>query len=110
MLGNIYFQVVLRKRTISVSFLLKNMGFLIKNLPLAKRKAEFHFQKAIQGATEIGAIGIEGLSYLNLGLLYKIKGIKKEAKECLGTAIKLFERCEATIYLQQAKEALASLE
>jgi hypothetical protein len=50
-----------------------------------------------------------GQTYLDLGLLYKIKGKKDQAKKCLSEATELLERCEAEVFLRQAKDALASL-
>ena len=48
-------------------------------------------------------------SYHSLGLLHTAKKQTDQAKECLSKAIELFKQCEAEVYLQQAKEALASL-
>jgi len=63
----------------------------------------------IETAKEIGARGILGQAYLDLGLLHKAKGKKDKAKECISTAIGCFEQCEADVFLKQAKEAIASL-
>jgi hypothetical protein len=51
-----------------------------------------------------------GMAYHSLGLLHSVKGEKARARECLSTAIELFEQCELETYLKQAQEALASLE
>ena len=87
----------------------KNIGFLLKNIPFAAKKAENHFQKAIKLAQEIGAKGILGQVTLDLGLLHKIKGRTEEARKCITDAIHLFEECEADVFLKRAKEELASL-
>jgi hypothetical protein len=34
---------------------------------------------------------------------------RTQARECISEAIKVFEQCEAEIFLKQAKEALVSL-
>ena len=47
---------------------------------------------------------------MDLGLLHKEKKRSDQARECISEAIKIFEECEAEVYLQQAKETLASLE
>jgi len=91
------------------SFLVKNIGFLIKNLPFAHKKAEEHFTIAIKTAREIGAKSILGQAYLELGQLHKAKGKTENARECITNAIDAFEKCEADVFLKQAKEALASL-
>jgi len=109
MLGKIYLQI-LEGPSPSLSIVIKNIGFLIKNVPFAGRKAEYHLKKAIEAAKEIGAKGVLGQAYLDLGLLHKIKRRNEKARECISEAIKIFEQCEAEVYFKQAKEALASLE
>jgi tetratricopeptide (TPR) repeat protein len=91
------------------SFLVKNIGFLIKTMPFAFKKAEEHFNEAIKVAKEIGAKSILGQAYLDLGRLYKAKGKIEKARESLSNAIETFEKCEADVYLKQAREALAAL-
>ena len=89
---------------------MRNIGFLIKNVPSAAKKAEFHFNKAIEVAMEIGAKAILGQVFLDLGLLHKAKKKTDKARKCISKAIEILEACEAIVYLKQAKEALASLE
>ena len=87
----------------------KNIGFLIQNVPFAGRRAEAHFTRAIEVAKEIGAKSTMGMAYLDLGLLYRMKGKTERAKKSLSQAIQIFEQSEAEGFLKQAKEALASL-
>ncbi len=82
---------------------------MIRSIPFAAKKAEDHFNRAIEIAREIGAKGTLGQAYLDLGLLHRAKGKKDKARECIRTAIEVFEQCEAEAYLKQAKEALQSL-
>jgi len=109
-LGKVYSQIVEGSGPISLSTMAKNIGFLIKNVPFASKKAEEHFNRAIEVAKEIGAKGTMGMAYLDLGLLYRMKGKTEQAQKSLSEAIQLFEQCEAEGFLKQAKEALASLE
>ena len=46
----------------SLSIMAKNIGFLVKNVPFAAKKAEEHFNKAIELLKEIGAKGFLGSS------------------------------------------------
>jgi class 3 adenylate cyclase/tetratricopeptide (TPR) repeat protein len=108
-LGRIYKQIAEGAGPISPVIIAKNIGFLVKNVPFAAKKAENHFQKAIEMAQEIGAKGLLGQVTLDLGLLHKIKGKTDEARKCISEAIQLFEECEADVFLKQAKEALAAL-
>ena len=109
-LGQVYLQILPVGAKISLSTIAKNPGFFIKNIPFAGKKAEGHFQKAIDVAREIGAKGILAQAHLDLGLLHKAKGRSDRARDCFSKAIKLFEQCEAEVYLKQAKEVLGFLQ
>jgi class 3 adenylate cyclase/tetratricopeptide (TPR) repeat protein len=92
------------------SILAKNIGFLAKNVPFAGKKAEEHFNKAIEILREVGANGFLGPAYLDLGLLYKARKRTDQARECISEAINIFKECEAEVYLKQANETLESLQ
>jgi len=110
MLGRVYSQIAQGGGgEKSFSFLLKNIGFLIKTVPFAARKAEGYFHTAIETAKEIGAKSVLGQAYLDLGKLHKAKGRLADARTCISHAVQSFEECEADVYLKQAREALASL-
>ena len=108
-LGTVYLQIVQGEGELSLSTMFKNIGFMVKNVPFAGKKAEDHFNKAIEVAKEIGAKALQGLACLNLGLLHKAKKRTEQARKCMTEAVQLFEQCEAETSLKQAKEALASL-
>ena len=110
MLGRFYLQIVQRAGPMSLSLIAQNIGFLIKNVPFADKKAEGNFNHAIKVAKEIGAKGILGQAFLYLGLLHKRKKKTDKARECISMAVQVFEKCQADVYLKQAKEALASIE
>jgi class 3 adenylate cyclase/tetratricopeptide (TPR) repeat protein len=93
----------------SLSLLLKNAGFLVKTLPHAHKIAEKHFNLAINTALDIGAKRALGQAYLELGGLHKDKGRMEEARECTLKAIDVFEKCEADVFLEEAREQLSSL-
>ena len=109
LLGKVYFQIVAGEEKISLLTMAKNIGFVVKNVPFAAKHAEAHFNQAISTAIEIGARGVEGQALLDLGRLHKVKGRKEKARECFTKAIKIFEECEAEVFLQQASEALGGL-
>ncbi|MGV7222898.1 MAG: adenylate/guanylate cyclase domain-containing protein [Nitrospinales bacterium] len=109
-LGKIYFQIVEGSSSISPLSIAKNIGFLVKNVPFADKKADVHFNRAIEIALEIGAKSVLGTAFLDWGLLHKAKKRKVQAKECISKAIEIFEQCEADLYLKQANEALESLQ
>jgi tetratricopeptide (TPR) repeat protein len=107
-LGKVYSQIATGP-TPAFSIMAKNIGFLVKNVPFAGKKAEEHFNKTIELAKEIGAKGLLGTTYLDLGLLHKARKRTDQASQCISKAIQIFEECEAEVYLAQAKEALVSL-
>jgi tetratricopeptide (TPR) repeat protein len=92
-----------------LSFYAKNIGFLIKTVPFAYQKAEEHLTTAIQTSKEIGAKGLLGQASLEMGRLHQAKGRTDEARKYMFEAVGLFEECEADVYLNQAREALAAL-
>ena len=109
-LGTFYLQIVLRNDEFSLPIKIKNIAFLVKHIPFSSKKAEAHFNLAIETAEEVGASGLLAQAYHGLGLLHKAKKRTNEAKECMLKAVALFEQCEAEVFLQEAKEALAALE
>ena len=93
----------------SLSIMAKNIGFLVKNVPFAGKKAEEHFNKAIELFQEIGAKSFLGQTYLSLGLLYKASKRTDQARQCILKAINIFQECESEVYIKQANEVLDSL-
>jgi class 3 adenylate cyclase/tetratricopeptide (TPR) repeat protein len=76
----------------------------------AFKKAEEHFNKAMEVSREIGAKGVLGQAYLSLGLLQKGMEKADQAREFLTNAIDIFEELDVELFIKQAKEALASIE
>jgi hypothetical protein len=92
-----------------LSAILKNIGFILKNVPAAKKKAEAHFLNSIEIAGRYGYKGVLGKSHYDLGLLFKLKGETDKAKQCMSEAIRVFEQCESVTFLKLAREELAAL-
>jgi class 3 adenylate cyclase/tetratricopeptide (TPR) repeat protein len=108
-LGTIYLQVYQGAGDKRFSFLVRNLGFLLKNVPSAGKNAERHLTNAIQVARQTGAQGFLGQPCLQLGLLYKLKGQKEKAKEFLEEATRAFEDCQSAASLHRAQELLQSM-
>ena len=106
-LGFIYSQIATGPKP-TLSTVAKNIGFLVKNIPQAARKAEEHFKKAIKLSEEIGAYNFLGSACLNLGLYYSERKKPDLAQKYLAEAIKVFESSGADSLLKQAQDALAS--
>jgi tetratricopeptide (TPR) repeat protein len=109
-IGRVYSGVVSGESDKTLSLIAKNIGFLLKNMPKASKKAETHFGIAVHVSQEIGARGILGQAYLDLARLHMAKNKKQAAAECLNKAIEAFEKCGADGYLGQARDTLASIE
>ena len=107
-LGMIYSQIATGPKP-NLSTMTKNVGFLMKNVPFASKKAEEHFQKCIELSEEIGAHGYQGLSYHELGRLYQARKKTDKARQLIARAIEILEECRAEQYLQKAREAIESL-
>jgi class 3 adenylate cyclase/tetratricopeptide (TPR) repeat protein len=108
-LGKVFLKMIEGTKETKFSTLIKNLGFLVKNVPFAGKKAENHFNKAIQIAKEIGAASILGEAKLGLGMLHKAKGRIEEARDYIAKSIQIFEQTGAETNLQQAKQILATL-
>ncbi len=108
-LGEIFLGIVQRTTPLNFFMMAKNFFFLIKNIPVASRKAEKYFNRAIESANEIGAKGLAGQAYLRLGQLCIEKGKKHKAMDCISSAIQLFEACGATAFLEQSYAAQTDL-
>jgi tetratricopeptide (TPR) repeat protein len=108
-LGKIYLQMVEGARPVKLSAMARNIGFLVKTFPFAAKKAEAHFNRSIEIANQIGAKGIAGEAYLDLGHLHRSKGRNDQAKACISKAIQIFKECRAEVFLRLANESLTSL-
>ena len=102
-------QLFSKSTPISFFTILKNIIFLIQNLPFSFGKAINHFNRAICLAEKIGSKQVLSQAYFDLGLLYKLKGEKVRAQKYILEAMSLYEECKAEIYLRQAKDVLESL-
>ena len=110
LLGKIYLQMVERSKPLPAAVLARNFGFLIKTVPFASRKAEYHLNRSMKTAEEIGNKAILATACLDLGLLHKAKSRIKEARDCIAKSIQIFEQTGAETNLQQAKKILATLQ
>jgi tetratricopeptide (TPR) repeat protein len=108
-LAKVFSQISEGAEPINLSKIVKNFGFIAKNVPFASKKAEGHLKKVIEVAEEMGAWLFKGIACLDLGLLYKAKKRKNQAKKFMTEAVKIFEQCKADVYLKQANEAFESL-
>jgi tetratricopeptide (TPR) repeat protein len=93
----------------TLGVLARNIGFLAKSIPFSAKKAEEHFNSAIDLSREIGAKAFLGLAYLNMGLLHQSRKRTDQARECLTEASRICRECDAHFYLKQAEDALKTM-
>lgn len=105
MLGRVYLRLALREGSGGLAFMAKNVGFLLRNVPQAKAKAGEHLRAAVEICGEIGAKGVRGQALLDLGRLLDASGRKEEAHDALEEAVTVLEACDATAYLEEARNA-----
>ncbi len=108
-LGKLFSQIALKKKSVPLLVMLKNIGFILRHVPTAEKTAINYFTKAIKLADEIKAVGMAAQAYLELGLLHKEKKRPQEARTHLKTAISKFESIDSDVYMKQAKKELYSL-
>ena len=109
LIGKIYLEMVKGDNTLSPITMIKNIGFLIKHVPSAAKNAETQLTKAIETARKVGAKGIMGQAYIDLGLLHKIKKRNEQARLNYEKATDIFEKTGAYAYLDRTREALSDL-
>lgn len=107
--ANVYLKMAQRKGSTDLQFLARNLGFIMRNILAAGRKAEEYLNKSAEVARQIGAMGLLGQASLGLGVLYKARGKTYEAGKYISEAIEVFEKCGAEGYLKQAREEFASM-
>ena len=99
-LGKIYLQMVERSEPISLSTMTKNIGFLLKTLPVAAKKAETHFLRVIEISKKYGSKSFMGYACLDLGKLYKAKKRNEIARQYLSEALRIFNECEMNGFIK----------
>lgn len=109
-LAEIYFQMATSARRFGLWTAIKNPGFILKEVPFAKRKATAYLNKSIQVGKEVGARGfVQGRALLNLGLLHHQNGRKEQARECLDEAQRILAQCNSETSSQKIQQALAAM-
>lgn len=109
LLGQLYLQFAVREQKLSLSTLLRNLPFLLKTLPTAANKTEYHLSKTIADARHVGANNVLAQALFNLGKLHLDRKKFVLASECIAEAERIFETTGADGYAAQTREALVKL-
>jgi class 3 adenylate cyclase/tetratricopeptide (TPR) repeat protein len=109
-LAEIYFQIATRVRPLSLWSAFKNLGFIMKEVAFARRKAIAYLNSVIKVGKEVGAKSFaQGRAWLNLGLLHQHCGRQELAKECLDEAQQILCQCNSEMSSLQIRQALAAM-
>ena len=109
-LASVFSQIAARSAPINLAKIVKNIGFLVKNVPFASKKAEKFYKKVIAAAEEMGVVPLVGGACLDLGLLYKSMKRKDLAIKYMSKASEVFKQSGSEVYLKQANDGLESLQ
>ena len=110
LLGRVYLRIIEKSQPVEPLSVLKNLGFIIKNVPFAAQKAETHLNEAVELTKNIGAKGILSLAYFDMGMLHKATKKPEKAREFIMRAIEIMRQCDSDALLKKAEDALESLE
>jgi len=82
-LGEIYLQMALGKNKPPLSVMMRNLGFILPNLPFAARKARQHLERAVRECRELDVPANLARGLWDLALLYRFQKRTDEARACL---------------------------
>jgi tetratricopeptide (TPR) repeat protein len=108
-LGKIFVQLAIPQEPPRLKYLVSNIGFLLKNIPFAGKKAEKHLRTTISLSQSIGAEGILGQALFDLGSYYKEKAKYRQSKECLEEALGIFLQTGSENFRRRTEALLSFL-
>jgi tetratricopeptide (TPR) repeat protein len=109
-LAEIYLKMAMRAQGLNFRIFLKNLIFIITELPFARRRAEAHLNRIIHVGQELKSQGfMHGQALFNMGLLLRSKGNKAAAMAYFNEALLIFQRCCSVSSLKRCQEALDSV-
>jgi len=108
-LGSIYSQIVVGENAIGITGILKNVGFIVQNVPGAMKKAENYLLKSIEEGKRIGSDFLVSQACFDLGLAYKSKNKNDKALKYLMDAKDGYERMGADININRVRDIIETL-
>ena len=108
-IGKFYLKLAERSGPMGFLTIIKNIGFLIRNVPFARKLAEKYLKSSIELSEEIGSDFILGQAQLDLGLLYKTMNQLHLAKSHIEEALSIFDKNNSRVNIDNAKSVLATL-
>jgi predicted ATPase/class 3 adenylate cyclase len=108
-LGSVYSRIIVGENALGIKDVIKNIGFIIQNVPGAMKKAENYLLKTIEEGEKIRSDFLVSQACFDLGLVYKAKKKNVKALKYLTNAKEVFERMGADLNLKKVKEVMATL-
>ena len=105
-LGEIYLEIATGQERPSVPVMLRNFWFLVRTLPVAKRKARKHFERAAEIWRDCSAHSLLAWALCGLGELAAADGNADAACAFSEDAIKHAEMVDALATIDRAKKIL----
>ena len=103
--GTVFAEMLGGGAKVPAGVLLRNLPFLLANLPFARRRALRCFQSSLEVAREHGIDSLQGRSALQLGLLLRRRN-RDRARAYLSEAVEALQRTELADEIAKATEAL----
>jgi tetratricopeptide (TPR) repeat protein len=109
-LGQIYLKMAQGGPRPPLAMVLRNLGFLIRAVPFAGRRARRHLEAAVREFRRLDIPFSLAESLFHLALLHQAKGRSREARACLEEARAVAAAMEASPLCERIDAARASLE
>jgi class 3 adenylate cyclase/tetratricopeptide (TPR) repeat protein len=106
--GTVYARMLRGDAEVSPGVILRNLPFLVSQLPFAYRRALQYFERSLALAREHGMDPFQGRSALQIGLLLRRRN-RDRARAYLSEAVEAFGRTDLGEETAKAEEALRSL-
>jgi class 3 adenylate cyclase/tetratricopeptide (TPR) repeat protein len=108
-LGRVYLQVAHGGRRPPLGVVLRNLGFLARTVPFARRLARRHLEAAVQEARRLPNPSALGDALFHLGSLHASAGRTGEARACFEEARAVAASIEASALAERIDAAAAAL-
>ncbi len=108
-LGDLYARLVMGTMNLSPGAMLKNFGFLVRNFPVARRRARHHYEHVVRCARTFNMPWLLARALYSLGELSRAKKRHEEARAYYEEALQAAESWEFEI-AGKIRSALNSLE
>ena len=108
-LGSIYSQIIVGENALGIKGIIKNIGFIVQNVPGAMKKAENYLLKTIEEGRKIGSDFMVSQACFDLGLAYKARKQNDKALKYLTKAKEVYERMGADINTKKVEDIIRPL-